>query len=173
MLYYDILNNADAEAMKCPDCGLNNLAGVLLCEHCGADLYEALLERVATGNLKAFQTRELPSGAVAASSNPIVIYVNSSDSPLTIGRRRGIIIGRGAVDDGIDLDMTPYGGQNLGVSRRHARFDAHAEHLTLTDLNSTNGTFLNESRIPANQAVMLRSGDEVRIGRMVLRLYFK
>lgn len=159
--------------MKCPDCGSNNRVGVLLCEQCGADLYEALLERVSTRNLTAFQTRELPSGAIAPSSNPIVAYVSGSEQPLTIERRRGIIMGRGTLDDGIDMDMTPYGAQEMGVSRRHARFDAQSDHPTITDLNSTNGTFINESRIPANQAVVLHSGDEVRIGRMVLRLYFK
>lgn len=159
--------------MNCPDCNANNLIGALVCEQCGADLYEALLERVATGQLASSSARDLPAVGVSPSSNPVVVYISGSEAPLALERRAGLVIGRGTREEGIDVDMTAYGGQDLGVSRRHARFDAHSDPPTITDLDSVNGTFVNEVRLPANQAVVLRSGDEVRLGRMVLRVYFK
>jgi len=159
--------------MKCPDCGHENRVGVLLCEKCGADLYEVLLERVATRQLSKFQTREFSANGASPSSNPIVAYVAGYDQPFAIERRNGIIAGRGTEKEGIDLDLTDYGAQDLGVSRRHARFDTQSNNPIVIDLNSTNGVYVNDSRIAANQAYVLRSGDEVKLGRMVVRIYFK
>lgn len=55
-----------------------------------------------------------------------------------------------------------------GVSRRHARLQLDAERgvALLEDLGSTNGTFVNESRIDA--AVALRDGDLVHLGSVGL-----
>lgn len=157
----------------CPDCRYHNRAGVLLCEQCHADLYDALMEQVSTRQLA--QVRPLSSSPAdhAPSLNPIVVYISSDYLPFAIERRAGIVLGCDASGDGVDIDVSVYNGHELGVSRRHARFDAHSDPPTITDLNSTNGTFVNEARIPVHQAVVLRSGDEVRLGRMVLRLYFK
>ena len=54
-----------------------------------------------------------------------------------------------------------------GVSRRHARLTLDADALTLEDLGSKNGTMANGVRI---QRTRLVSGDEVRIGPVLLRL---
>jgi pSer/pThr/pTyr-binding forkhead associated (FHA) protein len=64
-----------------------------------------------------------------------------------------LVIGR----SGADLDV-----DDRGVSRAHARISRGAEGgWTLTDLGSTNGTFLNGVRV---RSAVLRDGDEIRIG---------
>jgi two-component system, cell cycle response regulator len=50
---------------------------------------------------------------------------------------------------------------NDGVSRRHAVITVQGEEVRITDLDSHNGTFINDTRI--TEAV-LRDGDKVRIG---------
>jgi DNA-binding winged helix-turn-helix (wHTH) protein len=52
------------------------------------------------------------------------------------------------------------------VSRHHARVVVHGARATIEDLNSTNGTFVQNARISA-QAV-LDSGDTIRIGPFTL-----
>ena len=52
------------------------------------------------------------------------------------------------------------------VSRLHARVVLQGNTFVLTDLGSTNGTFVNERRIRQHP---LRDGDEIRIGRSRLR----
>jgi predicted component of type VI protein secretion system len=42
--------------------------------------------------------------------------------------------------------------------------------LHLVDNHSANGTFLNEQRLIAEQPRVLRHGDDIRLGRMVLRV---
>ncbi|MEV6930966.1 FHA domain-containing protein [Dactylosporangium sp. NPDC051485] len=55
------------------------------------------------------------------------------------------------------------------VSRRHARLDAAGDALHVTDLGSTNGTFVNDARV-TRQA--LRAGDRLRIGRYDIHWVF-
>lgn len=54
------------------------------------------------------------------------------------------------------------------VSRRHAEIQIVGAVLSIQDLGSTNGTFVNGERI--DQPRSLRDGDEVRIGAVVWRL---
>lgn len=58
---------------------------------------------------------------------------------------------------------------HASVSRAHARLLRRNGVFELTDLNSTNGTFLNEQ--PVHGSVRVSSGNQVRLGdvRFVLR----
>ncbi|HEU5374950.1 MAG TPA: FHA domain-containing protein [Ktedonobacteraceae bacterium] len=51
--------------------------------------------------------------------------------------------------------------QDRAISRQHARLELEDYHLIVSDLNSANGTFVNDERI---QRIALKSGDLVRIG---------
>jgi diguanylate cyclase (GGDEF)-like protein len=75
------------------------------------------------------------------------------------------VLGDGAVDIGrgsacqliLDADS---------VSRRHARIEWNGEEHRLIDLGSTNGTFVNGSRI---KEAILRDGDRIGIGKALLK----
>lgn len=64
------------------------------------------------------------------------------------------IAGR-SVDADIFLD-------DVTVSRRHAEFVREGDDFVVRDIGSLNGTYINRSRI---DAAVLRSGDEVQIGK--------
>ena len=57
--------------------------------------------------------------------------------------------------------------KDLEASRQHARIDVMGERVILRDLNSTNGTFVNEQRIAT---VNLDNQQEFRIGTTVFML---
>lgn len=50
---------------------------------------------------------------------------------------------------------------NQAVSRHHARIDEEAGQYFITDLHSTNGTYINNLRIPPEQKVMINDCDEI------------
>jgi pSer/pThr/pTyr-binding forkhead associated (FHA) protein len=52
------------------------------------------------------------------------------------------------------------------ISRRHAQvdFDASRRGYVIADLNSSNGTFVNNQRLTPNQPVLLASGTVIRFG---------
>src|SRR6266852_4958077 len=66
--------------------------------------------------------------------------------PVTIGR---------APDNDIQID-------NLSVSNYHARVYVEAGSLVVEDLNSLNGSFLNDIRV---ERAMLKDGDAILIGK--------
>jgi two-component system cell cycle response regulator len=54
-----------------------------------------------------------------------------------------------------------------GVSRVHARFDRSGGSVSVTDLQSKNGTFINGERITETQGLL--DGDQIALGTCVLR----
>jgi two-component system, cell cycle response regulator len=53
------------------------------------------------------------------------------------------------------------------VSRLHCQLSATDEALQVKDLNSTNGTFVNDVRITS---ATLRAGDRLKVGRVELKV---
>jgi hypothetical protein len=60
--------------------------------------------------------------------------------------------------------------QDPGVSRFHARIVRRRNALLISDLGSTNGTFVNGERLRPQSAFPLAEGDEVRMGATILEL---
>jgi len=56
---------------------------------------------------------------------------------------------------------------DVTVSREHARFSVDANGLSVTDLGSTNGTYVNGRR---HEAGRLAEGDELMIGKFHVRV---
>ncbi len=57
---------------------------------------------------------------------------------------------------------------DITVSRRHAQFVQEEGGYVLRDAGSLNGTYVNRERV---EEVLLRSGDEVQIGRYRLAFF--
>ncbi|NUP04720.1 MAG: DUF4388 domain-containing protein [Polyangiaceae bacterium] len=76
-----------------------------------------------------------------------------------LGENKEIIIGRSS-----DLDMVLVEDM---VSRRHARIACSDQEITIEDLGSTNGTFVNGEKI---KRAMLKEGDRVLIGTSILKV---
>jgi len=71
-----------------------------------------------------------------------------------------------------DLDLTDYGGLETGVSRRHAKIIRRGSEVFIEDLGSFNGTFLNGKKLPPYRFEALKSGDELKLSKLVLRVSF-
>lgn len=54
------------------------------------------------------------------------------------------------------------------VSRRHAEFKVDSQGLSICDLGSSNGTFVNEQRLTPRQASLLKAGDRVRFAAQLV-----
>ena len=70
-----------------------------------------------------------------------------------------------------EIDLTPYGGEQGGVSRQHARLIKSGGQWMLSDLNSTNYTRLDGVRLEPNKPQPLHDGAKVQFGRVVLTFH--
>ena len=109
--------------------------------------------------------------AVAALRTRRIAAFTASDMTMNIelelserdGRRRvegscPFVVGRSSDADLLLLDPE--------VSRRHARFENDGRTVFVSDLHSSNGTFLNGRRVV--EAIEVRPGDEIDIGTVRL-----
>jgi hypothetical protein len=87
-----------------------------------------------------------------------------------LGRRSGTTSGEMSE---ILLDLGPLGGFALGLSRRHAAIRRTEEGYEVLDLESINGTWLNEEKLVPHKAYPLHSGSHLRLGRMRLLVLYK
>ena len=98
------------------------------------------------------------------------------DNQTTVGMEvtDRIVIGRADPKAGFepDLDLTPYAGQENGVSRKHVAITQGDKVLYAEDLNSTNGTRINGFQLEAGQLYRLRDGDELELGRLRIVVRF-
>lgn len=79
-----------------------------------------------------------------------------------------VLVGRPGGRQPVDLDMSFYDPEGF-ISRNHARITSSNGHYHIVDLNSANGTFVNNTVLIPNKPQTLEHGDRIRLGRVVLR----
>ena len=101
----------------------------------------------------------------------LVVSTSGVEIPLPAGQQ--VIVGREDPYTGIypDVDLSPHGAEEGGVSRRHFRLALSGGRYTIEDLNSTNMTYVNRQQLQPGSPVALNDGDEIRAGRV--RLTFR
>jgi len=144
--------------VKCLDCGAENIEGMLYCEECGAELSDLALPDSTTVN-ESIITVDGPS---------LKLVVVNTGEEIFLPEKDEVIIGREDPISAIfpDIDTTLYGGEDDGVSRKHARILHQGEDFYVEDLNSVNATFLNKTKLEPEVPRPISDGDELMLGRL-------
>jgi len=95
--------------------------------------------------------------------SPRIHIIEVGQSERSIELRGTATVGRETNND-IVLD-------EITVSRCHALLLARPEGIALVDLESTNGTRVNDTCAPPDELVPLKDGDVITLGRVVLRYH--
>ena len=90
--------------------------------------------------------------------NPIRIELSSDRFA---GQRLGLSLGR-------HPDLVDEVVADASVSQRHLRISARGDQFFIEDLNSSNGTFMNEQRLKPFMPARLNHGTKVAMGDLVL-----
>jgi pSer/pThr/pTyr-binding forkhead associated (FHA) protein len=114
------------------------------------------------------------SGPATAEATPatLVMTVVASGRQIPLAGGNEFVLGRLDATRGVfpDVDLTPDGGLEGGVSRRHARIQRQRTQFFIEDLGSANGTFLNGQRLTPYLPHPLHDKDELQIGRIRLQV---
>lgn len=93
---------------------------------------------------------------------PITLRAIANDEPIEIQLvKPEIILGRDPDCDFSIADET--------ISLRHCRLTYHHKQWWANDLDSTNGSFLNES--PIETATIITDGDQLRLGKITINIH--
>lgn len=105
----------------------------------------------------------------------IILVIRGMVERLILPDDKRIILGRTDVKSRFlpDVDLTPYGALDRGVSREHASLHLQGDRLFVTDLNSTNGTYLAGKKLDPHTPSVLRKGDELLLGRLPVQVLFR
>ncbi|MBN1221290.1 MAG: protein kinase [Anaerolineae bacterium] len=113
------------------------------------------------------------SGKVEAVEEPepkIRLIVSPGGQEILVSGQSELVIGRAYKSKVPDIDLSPFGGSQAGVSRQHSRLVYKNNGWFIEDLGSTNGTYVNSAKIAPNQPVALKHNDLIRCGQIELHL---
>lgn len=181
--------------LTCQSCGHINLTDSAFCENCGIKLGAVPVEQPTPQQQpqpadQPPPPQTPPAEPPAASPAPqplvdtpqtppaetisghLVIQSTNTSLPIPSGKKE-LTLGREDPVSSIfpDIDLTPYGAQDAGVGRHHARIRILEGDAYIEDLNSVNGTLVNKEPLPAGQLVKLNNGDEIRLGLLIINFY--
>lgn len=95
-------------------------------------------------------------------SEPSAVLQAVSDGQRYVLDKECVVFGK-------DAASADYVLQNDTISRAHAEIKKRNGVYYLTDLGSTNGTFVNSKRLPKNTAIEVSNGDTVKFSNVELR----
>lgn len=159
--------------IKCPNCTYENEATAQICTSCG----ELLIAASMTHIIEEDKIEDVePKYGPVRFRNSLILDVIDSQTSFVFDRDeiQELIIGREDPDTGEKppVDLTDENGLELGVSRNHAMIVRRDGALHIMDNSSANGTFLNGQKLVTQQFRVLRDGDDIKIGKLILRVEF-
>jgi len=165
--------------ITCSNCGFENRDSELICVKCGQPLVD-LAKETATRALGDTDYEEgVPKWGSARFNAQMLLIMEiletSEKHEFDADQVEQLILGRRDPDTGQlpDVDLTQAGGMEQGVSRKHAMVIRRDGALHIMDNGSANGTYLNGQRLVSQQPRVLRDGDDIRLGHLVVRVTFR
>ena len=147
--------------MKCPECGFDNIEGIAYCDGCGVKLSsdDAPSQPATPTDTETTQPAETAR---------LILTVTGDEYPIN---KDVVLLGRESVADSVfpEVDLTSVDPEGY-ISRRHAQIQRQDDDYTIMDLNSMNGTFVNNKILLKDEIYTLANDDEIRVGKTVLRL---
>ena len=157
------------------------MPGTVFCAECGAQLVHS--DDLVTQNISTAQVREslanlhdqtqgLPQAEVATWAS---LHLIDTGQMLSLVDRNEFTLGR--VSDGQpimpDIDLSAHQAYAGGVSRLHAVLKRIGLCITIMDLGSANGTYLNGRRLSPNIEQSINHGDLISLGKFKIQILFK
>jgi hypothetical protein len=159
------------EKIVCPYCHHENDANITRCAQCGKEL----IKTISVPEIETSLATQVPTTApqIEVAPDALTLLVTGFKSPISALRKRELVIGRRVPDYPIpDVDLSGYNAYRMGVSRRHAVLHCSEDGCTIEDQASANSSWVNENKLTPFVAYPLQSGDTIRLGHLVMYIYF-
>ena len=162
------------DPVRCPSCSFLCTPEDTFCPRCGQRLHEVTATTTLLGRVPNLAERALKGTDRLQSNTDVLLTIEHAAVTLTLDLTHPIILGRQVIDaEEIFLDLTDYGSFKLGVSRRHCRLERRGDQLVITDLASSNGTYVNGERMLPYREYVLTNGDLLTLGTLRMGIIFR
>jgi hypothetical protein len=159
----------------CPNCQHKEMSGAIYCSKCGAQLIDM---SITTHKIHTAETRREAKAAGTQPPPPvrlqswISLHMMESGQILPLADRTEFSLGRSAEGQPIvpDVDLSPFNAYASGVSRLHAVLKLIKNKIIIMDLGSSNGTYLNGTRLAPYIETPVVHGDILYLGKLKIQL---
>lgn len=161
--------------ITCSTCQHSEVEGALFCSECGAQLVS--MQNLATQNFQI--SEDMPDlGNIEpikdiefGPSDNISLQVLDGGQFLPLSDRNEFTVGRVSEGQSVmpDIDLTAYNAYENGVSRLHAVIKKSEHQVKLMDLGSSNGTYLNGTRLTPERDYLLQHGNIIAFGKLKIQ----
>lgn len=165
--------------IKCPVCQAEHPENTLFCDECGSYLQggnQKETDPLAAAEVTWMEREETIGVPEEEIVSPVSLKLSIPDSGRDVELPLAKEVNIGRLDPASasfpDIDLTSDGGLEKGVSRRHAKITRRGGEVFIEDLGSINGTFLNRKKLTPYLPQSLKSGDELQLGKLILRVSF-
>jgi hypothetical protein len=141
-----------------------------------SDISAEDLEAIRAVSEKLRLEREAQKGTGTFLADTLLqLDIQGFPAPLRVQIDRELVLGRADSHSPYipDVDLAPYGAYRVGISRHHALLRPLGTSLHLIDLGSRNGTMVNGKMLTPGHAHLLRAGDEVLMGTLLMTVSFQ
>jgi pSer/pThr/pTyr-binding forkhead associated (FHA) protein len=166
--------------LHCLFCQQNNKPNATHCSHCGARLIpldnstktelenqKQTLNSIIQNSKMEQLIRQLPADGLA-------LFVAGQQDPIFMAGINTLILGRDSTHTGeFVLDLSRFGRLAHSISRRHAAIATSENGFAVSDLGSTNGTWLNEEILQPGKKYPLQNNDQIKLGLFLLVVCFQ
>lgn len=164
----------------CPNCTHQEIEGALFCSECAANLFDSAYSGSNDAEGNQFLTNEFSKEELLGEVNTrkfdsleaVCFQLIHSGVLLHLSKDHKMIIGRSVNGQPLlpDIDLTPYDGFENGVSRVHGEVLWNDDEILITDLDSANGTRVNDIKIAAFRPFPVKLDDIIVFGRLQVKI---
>ncbi len=165
----------------CPNCQHHEAEGALFCSECGTQLV-----RYDGKPTKSMHNPTNPLGEKDTVINPeypqnvssdaeVSLHILDAGQIIPLSGRAEYNVGRSAEGQSVlpEIDLTSFHAFENGVSRIHACIKVVEHKVTVADLGSVNGTFINGKKIQPQQSYSLNHGDILTLGKLKVQVLIR
>jgi len=137
------------------------------------DISDEAAEALRRFNMQQAEKQRMDIPDIEGDEVQIRVHIEEAATPLMLTIKDTAVIGRRDPTAQIspELDLTPYGGYQMGISRKHAILRFKEKKLTVSDTGSRNGTYVDNKRLKPHQPEQLYDGAELRLGKIIMRVH--
>lgn len=160
----------------CPVCKFKNEYDATVCVNCQTPLENVIVTQITTKRLteNASLLSHAELEALIKSYIPVkglTFYIVNNGELIIVGEEKTeLILGR-KIDDTVK-NLINIGAYDVFVSRRHAKIMKTEKGYEITDMGSSNGTWLEEQRLIPHKAYPLQNGAQIRLGHIQVMFHY-